>query len=286
MSFLAPKGTELVRLLGGGSVFEVALVREGDVELVCKRLVPRALEAREGRVAMVREARLLSLIEHPALPRLVRVGSDGRGPFFLETFVPGTSVLSLARGWRERGSRVPRTLVRHVAILALEALAEVHALADEAGSLGVVHGDLGPAHVLFGPLGEVRFVDLGAARFRGLEPELETDDRGTLPYVAPEIAAGEAKSSQASDVYAMAATLLFLATGEPLCEADTEPAMLAEVCTRGVRRELVSHAEAFDAAEREALFTALDPDPGQRRSASARDLCDVFARVPRAPDLR
>ncbi|MDI1447019.1 protein kinase [Polyangium sp. 6x1] len=285
MSFLAPKGTELVRLLGGGSVFEVALVREGDRELVCKRLVPRALAAREGRVAMVREARLLSMIEHPALPSLVRVGNDARGPFFLETFAVGMSVSSLVRGWQERGARVPRTLVRHVAIQALEALAEIHALADEAGPLDVVHGDLGPAHVLLGPLGEARLVDLGAARFRGLEAELDTDDRGTLPYAAPEIASGEAKPSQATDVYAMAATLLFLATGERLCEADTEAAMLAEVATRGLRRELVLRAEAFEAKEREALFDALDPDPSRRR-VSARDLAGALAPVPRAPDLR
>jgi len=285
VSFIAPKGTEFVRLLGGGSVFEVALVREGDHELVCKRLVPRALTAREGRVAMVREARLLSTIEHPALPSLVRVGNDARGPFFLETFAAGTSVEALVRGWQERGARMPRTLVRHVAIQALEALAEIHALADDAGPLDVVHGDLGPAHVLLGPLGEVRLVDLGAARFRGLEAELETDDRGTLPYAAPEIASGEARPSQATDVYAMAATLLFLATGERLCDADTEAAMLAEVATRGLRRERVLHAEAFEAKAREALFEALDPDPSRRR-ASARELCDALAPVPRAPDLR
>nr|WP_153824918.1 protein kinase [Polyangium spumosum] len=272
-------------MLGGGSVFEVALVREGDHELVCKRLVPRALAAREGRVAMVREARLLSRIEHPALPALVRVGSDARGPFVLETFARGTSVASLVEGWKARGKQVPRALVRHVAIEALAALAEVHALADEEGPLEVVHGDLGPAHVLMGPLGEARFVDLGAARFRGLEAELETDDRGTLPYAAPEIVSGAAKPSQATDVYAMAATLLFLATGERLCEAESEAAKLAEVATRGLRRELASQAEAFEAKEREALFEALDPDPSRRR-VSARELGDVFAPVPRAPRLR
>jgi len=286
VSFVAPKGTTFVRLLGGGSVFVVALVHEGERALVCKRLVPRALAAREGRISMVREARLLSLASHPALPALVRVGNDAQGPFFLETFVAGTSVSSLVRGWQERGARVPATLVRHVAILALEALAELHALADETGPLDVVHGDLGPAHVVLGPLGEVRFVDLGAARFRGLEAELETDDRGTLPYAAPELASGMAKPSQATDVYALAATLVFLATGERLCEADTEAAMLAEVATRGLRRELAARAEAFETKEREALFEALDPEPSRRR-VSARDLCEVFGRpLPRAPELR
>jgi eukaryotic-like serine/threonine-protein kinase len=275
--FFAPKGTELVRPLGGGSVFEVALVRTSEATLVCKRLAAPALAAREGRAAMVREARLLSMIEHPALPRLVRVGNDARGPFFLETFAEGTSVRGLVEGWRERGRNVPETLVRHVALLAFEALAEIAELSDASGPLDVVHGDISPDHVLVGPLGEIRFVDLGAARFRGLEPELETDDRGTLPYAAPEVARGDAKPGQTHDVYALAATLVLLATGEPLCEATTEPARLAEVATRGVRRELACRAAGLRREEREVLRAALDPDPAGRPQ-TARQIHDVFAR--------
>jgi len=190
MPFVAPKGTQLVRLLGGGSVFEVALVQAGNDALVCKRLAPLALESKEGRAAMVREARLLALVEHAALPKLVRVGKDAAGPFFLETFVAGTSLRAIVEGLRERGKTVPETLTRHVAQLAFEALMDIAEYSDETGPLGVVHGDITPDHVIIGPLGDVCFVDLGAARFRGLEPELETDDRGTLPYVAPEIVRG------------------------------------------------------------------------------------------------
>lgn len=275
MSFIAPKGTEFVRLLGGGSVFEVGLVRIGNEELVCKRLVPLALDAREGRAAMVREARLCAMIDHPALPRLVRVGNDWRGPFFLQTFIKGESIRAVVEGFQEKGRPAPPTLVRHIAVLALTALAELAELSDESGPLGVVHGDIGPDHVILSPIGEVRFLDLGAARFRGLEPELDTDDRGTLPWAAPEVARGEAKPGQTSDVYSLAATLLFLAVGEPLCEAKAEAALLAEVATRGVRRELVSSATALTPAERDILFAALDPDPSGRPRA-AREILDVF----------
>ncbi|UQA63423.1 protein kinase domain-containing protein [Polyangium aurulentum] len=275
MPFVAPEGTELVRLLGGGSVFEVGLVRAGERALVCKRLGPRARASREGRVSMVREARLLSLVDHPSLPRLEHVGQDAAGPFFLETFVEGTPLRALVEGWRARGKPVPPTLVRHVATLALEALAELHELADEAGPLAITHGDLGPDHVIVGPLGEIRFVDLGAARFRGLEPELDTDDRGTLPYAPPEVARGEARPSPSADVYALAATLLFCATGRPLCEATGEAPMLAEIGARGLRRELVDGAPAFGPREREAVRRALDPDPAARLT-SARALLRAF----------
>lgn len=271
MAYAAPEGTTLVATLGGGSVFDVALVHDGARDVVCKRLSPGAAREPAARAAMVREARALTLAKHAALPALIRVGSDARGPFLIETHVAGVSVRGLVEGWRARGEAVPPRLVAHVAEAAAIALAELHALADDAGPIALSHGDIGPDHLILGPLGEVRFVDLGAARFRGMEPSLETGDRGTLPFVAPEVARGEAAPSAATDVYALAATLLFLAVGEPLTAAREAGAMLLEVGEGGVLRSLLGRAVGLDDEARDALHRALSPDPGGR-AASARDL--------------
>ncbi len=166
---------------------------------------------------------------------------------------------------------MPPRLVAHVAEAAAAALAAIHALADEAGPIALSHGDIGPEHVILGPLGEARFVDLGAARFRGMEASLESGDRGTLPFVAPEVARGEATPSAAADVYALAATLLFLAAGEPLTLAREAGAMLLEIGERGVRRDLLARAAGLDDGAREALRRALSPDP-RSRLGSAREL--------------
>ena len=271
MAYAAPEGTTLVATLGGGSVFDVALVHDGARDVVCKRLSPRVAREPAARAAMVREARALTLAKHAALPALIRVGSDARGPFLIETHVAGVSVRGLVEGWRARGEAVPPRLVAHLAEAAAMALAELHALRDDAGPIALSHGDIGPDHLILGPLGEARFVDLGAARFRGMEANLETGDRGTLPFVAPEVARGEAAPSAAADVYALAATLLFLAAGEPLTAAREASAMLLEIGERGVHRELLGRAVGLDDGAREALHRALSPDPG-RRAASARDL--------------
>jgi serine/threonine protein kinase len=275
MAFLAPPGAELVEPLGAGAVFQAALVREGDRHVVCKRLASRTLHEPAARAAMVREARALALAHHPALPALIRVGADAQGPFLIETRAPGLSLRALRDAWAERGAPVPPLLVAHVALAASTALAELHALADEQGPLHLVHGDLGPEHVFLGPIGEITFVDLGAARFRAMEPALETGDRGTLPFVAPEIARGEALSSPAGDVYALAATLLQLALAEPLSEARDPAAALMEIGERGLRPELVDRA-ALRPAAREALRRALSFDPGARLG-SARALAEGFA---------
>lgn len=265
MPFAAPSGTTLVEPLGAGMVFEVALVREGDVTLVCKRLTSRVRGERAGRAAIVREAKALARARHPALPVLVRVGNDEHGPFLLETRVAGVSVARLVERW----GAVPRFLVAHVASMASATLAELHALADANGPIGLVHGDLGPEHVILAPTGEVGFVDLGAARFLGMEPELETEDRGTLPFAAPEVARGEARPSQAGDVYALAATLVFLATGGPLTEATGDAPMLLEIGERGLSASLVDRAAGISPKLREALRRAIAKDPAARLSSAA-----------------
>lgn len=221
---------------------------------------------------MVREARLLSLVDHPALPQLVRVGNDAHGPFFLETFISGTSLRELVRGWFAQDKPIPALLVKHIVVASFEALADVHDLADAQGSLDVVHGDISPDHVVFGPLGQVRFVDLGAARFRELETDVDTDDRGTVPYAAPEVVRGDVKPGQTSDVYALCATLLSFATGKDLCEASTDAARVAEVAAQGIRRDLVEFLPGFAPHERAVFRAALDPDPTQRMTGARRIL--------------
>jgi serine/threonine protein kinase len=275
-------------------MFDVALVRELARErerqrddgrahvLVCKRLTSRMVREPVGRAAIVREAKALTLAKHPSLPSLVRVGADPYGPFVLETALEGVPLRVLVDAWKSRGKPVPPRLTAHIARASIAALAEVHELADEAGPIAFVHGDLGPDHVLLGPLGDVRFIDFGAARFRGMEDDLATDDRGTLPYVAPEIARGEASPSAQGDVYALAATLLFLASGSPICRAREEAAMLIEVGERGVRADLLDASDALTPAERAALRAALSIDPTARRT-TARALLSAFdeARSPR-----
>lgn len=278
MPFIAPEGTELLSPLATGSVFHVALVRErarGAIA-VAKRLLPRVRREPAARAAMAREAMALSLARHPSLPELLRVGSDAHGPFTIQARVEGACVRAIVEGFRARGCAVPATLVAHVAAMASAALAEVHELAGERGPLMLSHGDLGPEHVVLGAIGDARFLDLGAARFAGMDPALHTEDRGTLPFAPPEVARGERPPGQAADVYALAATLLFLATGGPICPPQGDAAMLLEVGERGLDPGLCDRAAGIPARGHEALRRAIALDPAVRLT-SARELASALA---------
>lgn len=258
-------------LVGTGALFEVRHFREQGRELVVKRLLPRFRREPPARAALAREAHVLSAARHRALPEIVRVGTDEHGPFLVETFVAGTSIRRIVESWSGRGG-VPGRLAAHVTRQAFAALAELAALEGPAGPLGFVHGDIGPEHVVIAPDGDVRLVDFGASRIADLPAGLAGEGRGTLPWVAPEIARGEASPCAEGDVYSMAATALFLAAGEPLCAATDPPAMLLEVGTRGVRTELLERSRAFRPAEKQAIAAALAVSGSPRRPSAAEIL--------------
>lgn len=268
----APPNTHLVASLGTGASFEVALVaREGGgAPLVCKRLLPSVSDERAARAALVREARILAALKHPALPQLHEVGQDASGPFLLEERVEGRSFRELARGWSP--GPVPADLSLHLTKQAFCALRDIHA---EQG-LSFVHGDITPDHVWMGPCGEVRFVDFGASRLATTETSLLGEDRGTLPFVAPEIAREEAIPTQAADVYGLAASALYLLLGDRIVDSRTDATWLVEVASVGLRVERLSEIQGLSLALREVLSAALAFSPAERLSG-ASEICARFA---------
>jgi serine/threonine protein kinase len=150
----------------------------------------------------------------------------------------------------------------------------LHALGDASGELSFVHGDVSPDNLFFDAPAVVTFVDLASATFRDAPDAVFAGDRGTLPYVAPEIARGEERASAASDTYALAATLLAAAAGPVLVDATTDASRLLEVGTRGVRAERIDRRSDLPESARDAVRRALCFDRALRL-ASSRD----FARA-------
>jgi serine/threonine protein kinase len=277
MSFVPPPGATLVCAVGAGTVFEVAVVRRDGRELLCKRLRPRMLHEPAARHALEREAQLLERVRHRCLPELCESSADAWGPYLLESCLRGATLRELVEGWQERGAAMPVRLLAHVLRAAFTELGALHALRDGDAPLELVHGDLGPDHVVLGEKGEIYFVDLGQARWRGMDRSLCGADRGTLPYVAPELARGEVEPSQATDVFALGATMAFVALGRPPCSADSPAALLIEVSERGLDLEALAQSERLDPKARAALCGALALDPAQRvsRAEDVLRLLDV-----------
>jgi len=277
VSFLPPEGTALLRSLGAGTTFEVALVSRGELACVCKRLRSRMLTEPRAHSALEREARVLAMGQLGCVPRLLGTGADAAGPYLLESCISGASLRELVEGWLERGKLLPSDLLHFLIRRSFEALAELHALGDEQGPLELVHGDLGPDHVLLDTEGQIYFVDFGQARWRGMPSVPEPGERGTLPYVAPELARGETVAEQRSDVFALAATLGYAALGRPPCTEEALPARLIEISERGVELGAIEASQLLGTVAKDVLLRALGFDP-HARLGSAERVCSELAR--------
>lgn len=261
--------TVLVRPLGAGATFDVALVRHdlpGAAPFVLKRPIPRLRDRPEGALALEREWDILRAFPQSSLPDPLFLGRDDEGPCLGESFadgVPLRALLADARGGVD-GERF-----RLIARDASRALADLHEHDDDRGPLGFVHGDISPDNLLFD--GErVRFVDFATSLHRDGASPVFPAARGTLPYAPPEIAREEAPPSAAADTYALAAILARLLVPE-LTDARGGAALLAEVGERGLRLDRLAAPTDLPARALTALRAALAFDP-RDRLASSREL--------------
>jgi len=151
------------------------------------------------------EARLLSLLSHPRVVKVIDHFQEPSGYFIVMDLVRG---FDLAEILRQRGTPgLSVELVLEYAQQACEALDYVH-------EQRIVHRDVKPENLILGEQGVI-LVDFGVARQLDAEDpdEVGTVGVGTPRYMAPEIFAGGTVSER-SDVFSLAATVSTLLCGQ------------------------------------------------------------------------
>lgn len=236
----------------------VDLARGPDgTQVALKRLTLHgsAEEIARARQRIEREAEVLTRLDHPNIVELIEVIDDGDDVTLVMAYLTGGTLSDRVTAH----GPAPAHDVEQLADQLGRALAEAH-------RAGVIHRDIKPANVLFDGHGVPHLADFGVASSRGDTAGLTVVGTvvGTPGFMAPEQARGE-EAGQASDVFALGATLLFAATGEgPYGRGAADLLMVraAQGKVRAVPRDL-------SLSLRRLLQAMLDPRPERRPSAAA-----------------
>lgn len=151
-----------------------------------------------------REARILSQLNHPAIPRYLdyfQVDSDRDRSFYIaQQLAEGKSLAVLV----ENGWQPDENEVRDLATQVLKILEYLHSLTPP-----VIHRDIKPQNIIRQENGQVFLVDFGAVQdtYHNTGTGGSTVI-GTYGYMAPEQFRGQAVLS--TDLYGLGTTLLFL----------------------------------------------------------------------------
>lgn len=157
--------------------------------------------------AFEREAKVLSRLSHPRVPRLFESFKDGEGSqtriYLAQEFIEGESLLS-----RLKTHRYSEPEARELARKILSVLLQLHAHVPR-----IIHRDIKPANLIVRPDGALFLVDLGSARELAAGDARGATMTGTYGYAPLEQLAGHV--TEWSDLHAVGATLIHLLTRLP-----------------------------------------------------------------------
>ncbi len=198
-------------LRGSGSMGDVYEAQAPGGGRVALKLLRPGVALRELRRRFEFEIVALSRLQHPNIAALLDSGEfesqEGPRPYMVMELVEGHAITEHARA-RNLGGPDLLTL-----------FARVCDAVEHAHRCGVIHRDLKPANILVQTAtGEPKIVDFGVAR--GVDPAATlaslpgTHLIGSVPYMSPEQAAGQAADTR-SDVYALGAILYELVAERP-----------------------------------------------------------------------
>jgi serine/threonine-protein kinase len=172
---------------------------------------------RQTREQFQNEANVLARLDHPNLPKVSDIFSEGQSDYLVMDFVPGKDLRTLMIEARQREEFLQERDVLAWAKQLADALIYLHSQDPP-----ILHRDIKPSNLKITPNDVVKLVDFGLVKI--LAPDDATitivQGRGTALYTPIEQYGGDTGHTDVrSDIYAFGATLYHLLSNQPPLEA-------------------------------------------------------------------
>ncbi len=279
----------IVRRLAQGGMGVVYLGRlEGAAgfakPVIIKRIIPDTRDLDQSVARFIREAQILSNLQHPGIVGVLDFGKEEDGYAMILEYVHGYDLGRWIRFLQVKPERMHWEEAVLITVRVLDALSYAHTFHRNDGApAGILHRDISPGNILLDLEGQVRLLDFGIARMaEGEAGQYKTEEgvlKGKVAYLAPELFAGSPPSAS-SDIYACAVVLYQMLTGAHPFTGDNDSQVMYRVVTETPRRLSAIRSDVPSALE-EAVATALHKDPEGRHFTAetlARDLRKTLTR--------
>ncbi|HEX7478530.1 MAG TPA: protein kinase [Polyangiales bacterium] len=272
----------VLRRLARGGMGAVYLARtegaRGFTKPVVVKRILATVQDDDASSMFAREARILSLLQHPGIVSVLDFGQEDGGDLVMVLdYVHGYHLGYFQRYLQKVHGGVPYEMALYMMLRVLEALQYAHSFRRPDGTpMQIVHRDVSPANILLDVNGHLKLVDFGIARAQGDEDEYQTQTprlKGKFAYLPLEIFKGGEPTVQA-DVYACGVVLYELLTGDNPFRGreltDSYDKVLNVVATpvSSLRADVSTSLDAV-------VAKAIARDP-QQRYASAQDFAQAL----------
>lgn len=239
----------LDRLLGQGGMG--AVYKAWDMRLEqWVALKENTLATVDAQTQFEQEARVLARLRQPNLPRVIDHFITAQGiQYLVMDFVEGMNLSELLQS---RGRLMPNEVMQWLGQIC-EALNYLHSQNPP-----IIHRDIKPQNIRMTPDGRAVLVDFGLSKVGSQQQRTATGALGVTPGFSPPEQYGAAHTDHRSDIYALAATLYALFTGET--PPDSIQRAIANVALKPPRQMNAAITPALETA----LLHGLETQPNRR----------------------
>ena len=203
----APKlsNFDMLEEIGAGAFGEVYKVKHKQSQRIfaMKMLNKQRLQKQKQLKYAISEFKIMKQLDHPFIMNLFYAFQTHKFLFLVLEYCPGGDLSDLIEANQTLCEPIARFYVAQI-ILALEYL----------HSLDILYRDMKPANVLLAEDGYIRLGDFGLAKENVNEVNPALTLAGSIAYIPPEII-HQKGANQASDIYALGATLYEMLVGKP-----------------------------------------------------------------------